>query len=120
MKNTVSRVIFVLSAVLMAFSGCQKEGPSAEMLEGTWYASDDYYYIFNYDNTGRCQDADKFGLDFEWTLTGDELEITYKPNGSIPKPGTEIYKIVRMSDGYMRVYEVTLPDIPITFEKVDE
>ena len=122
MKNTITRVFILLAASIFLLCGCQKddEGPKAELLAGTWFASDGFYYIFHPDNTGRCQDEDEYGLDFEWNLTDDELEIRYKSNGQIDKPGTEIYVIVRLSDNYMRAYEIAFPDIPITFDKQDE
>lgn len=120
MKKTIGQLLrtvqFLAVLLLCACSPDDFQVESAD-LDGTWYASDGFYYIFNADASGRCQDVDGYGLDFNWELNDKELTLNYIQNGSIPKPAKEIYHITEFSADMMEAHEIAFPDESVRFYK---
>ena len=78
MKKKLSRWSLVLATVLFVFAGCSllEDEYDEELLIGTWTSTDGWTYTFNDDHSGSRTRQGRT-IKFDWTLTGDELELDF-------------------------------------------
>lgn len=118
MKKRLFRLSLVLAAVLVLFAGCGKDEYDEDLLIGSWSASDGYTYVFHEDYTGSSTDSRGKGLDFDWSLDYDELQLKYHGTGTSGKTAFVTYVIESLTERKMQAYDKNDPDEEIiTFTK---
>ena len=117
MKKSLFRLSLLLAAILVLFAGCRKDKYDEDMIIGSWDASDGYVYIFHSDHTGSST-KDGRGLDFDWSLDEDELELRYHGSGEFGKPAYQTFVIESLSSSKMEAYDKNdYEEETITFTK---
>ena len=113
------RVLYaVVSAALLFFIfSCSPSEKSQEydetLIIGKWECSDGYFYDFRGDHKGRSYDKDDRGLDFEWELSGDELQIVH--HGSDSGIFVSTYIITSLTVNSMNCYNILDKDEKLSF-----
>lgn len=111
-----SCIVIVLSAVVSCTPASKGEEFDEALIYGVWSCSDGYYYDFGGDHSGRSYDDRDKGLDFVWSLDGDELQIIFKGSDtgvSAPKN----YVITTLSINVLKCYDITDKSETLTFQK---
>lgn len=108
----------VFATVLLLFAGCGLIDYDEELLIGSWSASDGYNYTFMEDYTGSSTDSAGRGLDFDWSLDGDELHLRFHGSGYKDKSAHWVFIIKSLTSSKMEAYDSFDPDEEIiTFRK---
>lgn len=117
MKKRLFRLSLVLATVLVLFAGCGKEEFDEDLLIGSWSASDGYNYVFLEDHTGSSTDSSGKGLNYDWSLDADELQLKFKGSGQAGKVGFLTFIIESLTETKMEAYDKNDPDETIIFKK---
>lgn len=117
MKKRFLRLSLVVATVMLLFAGCGLIDYDEELLIGSWSASDGYDYTFNEDYSGISTKSGK-GLEFDWSLSGDELDLRFHGSGQAGKSAYLTFVIKSLTSSKMEAYDNNDPDEEIiTFRK---
>lgn len=118
MKKRIFRLFLAVTTVLVLFAGCGLNNFDEELLIGTWDASDGYRYTFMEDYSGVSTDSGGRGLNFSWSLSGDELQMRFTGSGQAGKSAYLTYVIESLTESKLEAYDKNDPDEEIvTFRK---
>lgn len=118
MRKRLFRLSFVLAAVLVLLAGCRKNSYDEDMLIGTWEATDGYIYTFMEDHSGISTDSSGRGLNFDWSLDEDELQLRFHGSGQAGKSAYLTFVIESLTDRKMEAYDKNdYDEETITFRK---
>lgn len=106
MKKRLFRLSMVLATVLLLFASCAKEKEYDEnLIYGKWSATDGYFYNFEKDHTGSSTNINGKGLEYDWSLDSDELQLRFKGSGQYGKAGYQTFVIKSLSSTKMEAYD---------------
>lgn len=110
MKKRLLRLSVILCTVLVLFAGCGLKDFDEELIIGSWSATDGYDYTFMEDYSGVSTDSGGRGLNFNWDLDGDELQLRFKGSGQAGKSAYLTFVIESLTSSKMEAYDKNDPD----------